>query len=120
MRHGIEEVLSRVVDDSIKRPAALDAEHFVDLAQRQVVASTGLIAPGIDEPRTNAHALDQSCRLPGRRRHRCRLAVAGEAHGTSGAPSVAVQNTRQGTPGRCTRRRGSANDYEAAATAAGD
>src|SRR6185503_7952144 len=93
MRHRVEIILARVIDDPVERPAALDPERFVDLTEREIMAAAGLVASWIDEPGFRAHAFQQSCRLPGSRRH-CRPHVSPEHR----APAAHLDTIAGGAP----------------------
>src|SRR5688500_17346394 len=69
MRRRVKVVLTRVVDDAVERAAPFHAQHLVDAPEREVVAATRLITPGIGQPRPHADALHEGRRLP-RGRHR--------------------------------------------------
>src|SRR4051812_25724726 len=73
MRDGVEVIATRVIDDAVKRSVRLDADHLVDLAEREVVTTARLVRAGIHQPWAQADALHESNRLP----RRCHLRSEG-------------------------------------------
>src|SRR5215218_1031105 len=68
VRGGVEEIVSRIVEDPVERTIGLDAEHLVDAAECEIMAAAGLVTPRVDEPWSHTDALYECRRLP-RGRH---------------------------------------------------
>src|SRR6185503_17714623 len=59
VRDRVQEILARIVDDPVERPAPFDAKHLVDAAQREVMGAPVLVAARILQPGADADALNE-------------------------------------------------------------